>query len=88
MHLQIQDVLAELKAARARLHGLVGAVPESTWQLRPDPARWSMAECVEHLNLTAQAYLPLLRAALERGRAAGARSNGPRRYRQGQPPLP
>ena len=82
MHPQLRDVLDEFEAAQARLHGLVSTIPGSTWQLRPDPARWSMAECVEHLNLTAEAYLPLIGAALESGRAAGARSSGPRRYRR------
>jgi hypothetical protein len=41
-----------------------------------------MAECVEHLNLTGQAYLPLLQAALQRGRAGGASKASVRRYRR------
>ncbi|HET6837850.1 MAG TPA: DinB family protein [Gemmatimonadales bacterium] len=81
MHQQLQEVTDELRAAQARLHQLVQAVPESSWHLRPDPARWSMAECVEHLNLTGQAYLPLLRAALEQGRSQ-RREGAPRRYRR------
>ena len=39
-----------------------------------------MAECVGHLNLTAEAYLPLLRAGLELGRKMIA--SPPRRYRR------
>ena len=74
MHRQLQDVVEEFKAAEERLHGLMRRVPEARWRLRSDPARWSMAECVEHLNLTSKAYLPLIQAALERGRATnGAR---------------
>jgi hypothetical protein len=41
-----------------------------------------MAECVEHLNLTAHAYLPLLRAALDRGRASRQRAGSHQRYRR------
>lgn len=82
MHRQLQEVSDEFKAAQTRLHDLVTRVPESRWHLRPDPARWSMAECVEHLNLTAQAYLPLLRAALDRARAAGQRVGPHQRYRR------
>jgi hypothetical protein len=78
VHLQLQEVADEFKAAQARLQRLVRNVPEYRWHLRPDPARWSMAECVEHLNLTAEAYLPLLRAALER--SAGRGAGTPRRY--------
>jgi hypothetical protein len=80
VHAQLEAVIDEFKAAQARLHHLARAVPESAWSLRPDPARWSMAECVEHLNLTAEAYLPLLRAALGRGRRPGG--SPPKRYRR------
>ena len=80
MHRQLQEVTDEFKAAQGRLHYLAATIPESRWHPRPDPTRWSMAECVEHLNLTAAAYLPLLRSALERGRADG--SPAPRRYRR------
>ncbi|HZA93040.1 MAG TPA: DinB family protein [Gemmatimonadales bacterium] len=70
----------EFKAAQARLHRLVQVVPEAAWSRRPDPARWSIAECVGHLNLTSQAYLPLLRAALARGGEADTEWRG--RYRR------
>jgi hypothetical protein len=82
MHPQLQKVSHEFRTAQGRLHRLVSNVPEPRWHIRPDPARWSMAECVEHLNLTAQAYLPLLRAALESGRATGVRAGTSRRYRR------
>lgn len=39
-----------------------------------------MAECVAHLNLTADAFLPLLHAALDQGRKAGRAAI--RRYRR------
>lgn len=72
MHPQLELVKKEFNAAQARLNGLVRAVPEAAWSRRFDPGRWSIAECVGHLNLTSQAYLPLLRAALDRGREAGS----------------
>jgi hypothetical protein len=79
MHPQLQEVLEEFRAAQARVHRLVNTIPEAIWPLRPGPARWSMAECVQHLNLTAQAYLPLLRSVLESGRAATT-TDPPHRY--------
>jgi hypothetical protein len=33
--------------------------------------RWSAAECVEHLNLTSKAYVPLLRDAIAQAREVG-----------------
>ena len=82
MHWQLQEITDEFKEAQVRLHELVRRVPEPGWHLRAVPARWSMAECVEHLNLTAQAYLPLLRAALDRGRAGGRGARPHQRYRR------
>jgi hypothetical protein len=76
----LDAVRRELDDAEARLDRLAAQVPPEWWQRRPDPARWSIAECVAHLNLTADAYLPLLRAALEHARALGGPA--PRRYRR------
>ncbi len=73
MHPPLRAIVDEFDAAQARLHRLVGIAPEQSWSRRVEPGRWSMAECVAHLNLTAAAYLPLLHAALERGREMGGR---------------
>jgi hypothetical protein len=64
-------ILDEFGTAQQRLHALAVGVPASAWSQRTDPTRWSIAECVAHLNLTSAAFLPALREAL-----AGAR--GPR----------
>jgi hypothetical protein len=82
MHPQLQEVADEFMGAQARLHDLLASVPGSRWHLRPDPARWSMAECVEHLNLTGQAYVPLLKTALEGWRTRETPEAAPRRYRR------
>src|SRR5690606_30384451 len=47
-----------------RLHLAVRDVPEARWAVRSDPARWSVAECVAHLNLTALAFIPPLLAGV------------------------
>jgi hypothetical protein len=64
LHPRLQAVLDELERALARLHALAAAVPEASWATRPNPDRWSIGECVAHLNLTSAAYLPPIRAAL------------------------
>ncbi len=80
MHLQLEAVIGQFAAAEARLGRLAAAVPPGWWSRRADPARWSIAECVAHLNLTAKAYLPLLRAGIAEARAIGGPA--PRRYRR------
>lgn len=65
MQQQIASIVSELESARTRLHRLADNLPDARWKSRPAAGRWSAAECVEHLNLTSRAYLPLLRRALE-----------------------
>ena len=80
MQPQLADVVADLERARARLHRLADALPAERWARRADPARWSVAECVAHLNLTARAYAPVLRAGLDEAAALGGPA--PTRYRR------
>lgn len=74
---QLQAIADELRAAQRRLHRLAHDVPAERWQRRPAPDRWSVAECVEHLNLTGEAYVPILRAAIQKARAEGRTGAGP-----------
>src|SRR6267143_234510 len=80
MHPQLQQVADEYRSAQARLHQLVRAVPDEQWGRRSDSARWSVAECVAHLNLTSQSYVPLLSHAVSRARMLERRPAG--RYRR------
>ncbi len=80
MNAQLQVVATELREATARLLRLREVVPADRWPVRNDPARWSVSECVEHLNLTSAALVPLLEAGLEQARAERAT---PHRYRRG-----
>jgi hypothetical protein len=80
MQPQLADVVADLERARARLHRLADALPAERWARRADPARWSVAECVAHLNLTARAYAPVLRAGLDAAAAMGGPAST--RYRR------
>ncbi len=54
-----------------RLHRLRTDVPEDQWPVRSHPERWSVSECVAHLNLTSAAFQPLVQAALTEGRRLG-----------------
>jgi hypothetical protein len=49
------------------------------FEKRPAPARWSAAECVEHLNLTTRAYLPRIEPGLRELRSRNQLSRGPYR---------
>lgn len=80
MQTQLAEVVAALESAQTRLHRLAGRLPDARWKSRPGQDRWSAAECVEHLNLTSKAYIPLLRRALEL--AVSSPRDATRRYRR------
>jgi hypothetical protein len=77
---QIERIVGEFEKARDRLRALVAARPCAGWAVRPAEGSWSAAECVAHLNLTGEAYVPVLEKALSEARALGGPP--PRRYRR------
>jgi hypothetical protein len=68
MQAQLGRLIDELEHAQARLDRLADTIPEDRWGKRSDPLRWSVAECVAHLNLTSAAYLPRIQKAIEQAR--------------------
>lgn len=80
MHPQLRPVVDAYESASERLHALITSLPPDRWAERSDPDRWSVGECVVHLNLTSEAFLPRISAALDElgpGRAVR------QRYRRG-----
>ncbi len=71
MQKQLRAVTDSLESVQSRLRRLSDKLSDKDWSKRPGPLRWSAAECVEHLNLTSKAYLPLLRNAIARARGRG-----------------
>lgn len=61
----------ELQSTSARLHALTDTMDDAVWRAKPGTGKWSVAECVEHLNMTSRAYMPLIPAAVREGRERG-----------------
>src|SRR5919204_2471224 len=76
---QLEHIDRQLTDARRRAHDVATRVGPERWRTRPAPGEWSVAECVVHLNLTSQAFLPLVRDAVSRGRARNVLGAGPYR---------
>jgi hypothetical protein len=68
---QLSAVVESFEAAQSRLRALTDKISDKGWKKRPDANRWSASDCVEHLNLTSRAYLPLLRDATAHAREIG-----------------
>jgi DinB superfamily len=77
VHPQLQEIVDEFESARARLQRLAAGRSDEDWARRPTPDRWSVAECVAHLNLTSAAFVPPLRRIL--GASGLPRLTDPRR---------
>lgn len=69
---QVPQALREVEQAiRGQIEGLDAA--QLNWQ--PGPRSWSVLQVLEHLSVTAELYLPLLRHAISGGVVAGQRSS-------------
>ena len=61
----------------ARARQLVEGLTPEQLTSRPDPTKWSIAECLAHLNLSAEIVQPKVAAAIERGRKDNLLGKGP-----------
>lgn len=68
-----------LQASRAVASRLFESHSPQQLRARPAPRSWSAAECVDHLCLTAAAFVPRLESALGELREKGMRRAGPSR---------
>jgi hypothetical protein len=77
---EIERLLYQNEVVRADGCGLAADLDNARFNWSPQPGRWSVAQCLEHLNVTHRAWLPLLEAAADKGRREGVIHNGPYTY--------
>lgn len=76
---ELQESWRELVANGERAEELASGLTPGQLRWRPEPERWSVGECLEHLVLTGEAYLEVLDEAIEEGRRRGKHAEGPYR---------
>jgi hypothetical protein len=67
----------ELNQIRRRTEALVKGLTGDQLTRRPDPAKWSIAECLAHLNLTASVVQPFIAKGIARGKREKRLGKGP-----------
>jgi hypothetical protein len=67
----------ELNQMRRRAQELVSGLTPVQLSQRPQPDKWSIAECLAHLNATAAVVQSLMRRAIERGKQEKRFGSGP-----------
>ena len=79
MSSRLAEISAVLQGVSARAEALGASLTPQQMLRRPEPNRWSPAECLAHLTVTANAYAPVWRDAFAAARARGARGSEPYR---------
>ncbi|MDX2034442.1 MAG: DinB family protein [Blastocatellia bacterium] len=80
LHADLKSLQTQIEALRKEADELLTGMSEAQFNWRPAPNRWSIGECLEHLNVTARLYWPLLAAAINHARATGGMSPGPYKH--------
>lgn len=70
----LEEVEAELDDATKRAWELVKSTDPRLFTVRPQPGSWSAAECLAHLSISTEMFLPVLRQAIDDGKAKGITS--------------
>jgi uncharacterized damage-inducible protein DinB len=60
---ETKDVAGQLETARAELIVVVSGLTEEQARTRPAPDRWSVLECLEHVNSVERRFLGMVKAS-------------------------
>ena len=74
---QLALVKEELLHARERARAVCKGLSADTWAVRPSADAWAIGECLTHLNITSEKFIPLIDDAIRDGRARKVEGNGP-----------
>jgi hypothetical protein len=77
---ELEALRGEFDAIAADANGLLAPLSDVRFYWSPAPEQWSVAQCVEHLNVTARNYLPLLDDSIANAKRWGVYGNGPFNY--------
>jgi hypothetical protein len=67
------EILNELNDATDRARRLVDSTEPRLFTVRPQLSAWSASECIAHLSISTEQFLPVLRTAIEDARKRGVR---------------
>lgn len=70
-------LLEELNDARIRAGNLAQGLTPEELARRPDPGKWSIAECIAHLNVTAAMVQRIMSKSIDRGKEKKLSGKGP-----------
>jgi len=77
---EIDEFRKQFEQISADADALVTPLCQEQFVWTPAPNRWSIAECLEHMNATARAYLPSIDEGIADAIRHGAYAEGPFQY--------
>lgn len=77
MYMDVQRLTEEVNESRRRAEQLVSDLAAEEIMRRPDPARWSVAECITHLNLTGGLVQHFMKKGVAQARSESRTGKGP-----------
>ncbi|MQA28924.1 MAG: hypothetical protein GEU82_03665 [Luteitalea sp.] len=77
---EIEGYLDQLLSITQDLPGVVADLTDEQFNWQRSPGSWSIAQCLDHLNLTAARFLPAMDAAIAEARRKEMLSPGPFSY--------
>lgn len=76
----VASYLEQIEAVEGRARNLVEGLDDAALVRRPETGRWSIAENLQHMNVTLARYLEKLRPAFQALKEGGAQDPGPFSY--------
>ena len=76
---ELEDYRLQIEPIKTRCDALVAGLSNEAFNWRPEQSRWSICECLDHLNVTAELYLPVIDRALAKSRSQGLLADVPAR---------
>jgi DinB superfamily len=70
----MEDLAKELNDATQRAWTLVQSTDGRLFTVRPNPSAWSAAECLSHLSISSEMFLPVLQTAVTDAKKRGLTS--------------
>jgi hypothetical protein len=74
---EIAMLITEIDANLSHAESIAHRLTPEQFQWRPAAKRWSIGECIAHMNLANAANLPALESGIARGRSRGLNGEGP-----------
>jgi hypothetical protein len=74
---ELQKYYSQVEEIKRDTEDLARGLSEAQFNWRPGAEKWSIGECLEHLNITARLYWPIIAEAITNARVNGWFSPGP-----------